>query len=176
MFAIPLRRPDLSSVVKGLILIFTRHACISNTILTDRGTAPTAEVVKQTMEQAGASIKNATIKNALTIGMVERNQQKLKTVFKINISAEQPPWEQCLNITVMVLNTTYHASLNSARTEFLHGRTPHSELDCKFANLICLAKQPTNRNLEDINRGQRTIPGKREQYRYSVPWEQNIFP
>ena len=33
MFAIPLRRPDAQSVIKGLLLTFTRHAYLRNAIL-----------------------------------------------------------------------------------------------------------------------------------------------
>ena len=77
IFAIPFRRPNEQSVVKGLILIFTRHAYVPNTILTDKGTTFAAQVVKQTKVQAGISSKHATIKHAQTIGMLERTHQKL---------------------------------------------------------------------------------------------------
>ena len=64
IFAIPLRRHNAQLVGKGLISIFIRQAYVMNTILTDKSTAFTAEVVKRTMEQAGSSIKHATIKDA----------------------------------------------------------------------------------------------------------------
>ena len=89
MFAIPLRRPFAQWVVKSLILVFRRHVYIPNTIPADKGTAVTEKVVKMTMEQAGICLKQATFKRAQTIRLLERTHQKLKTIFKINISADQ---------------------------------------------------------------------------------------
>ena len=87
MFSIPLRRPDAQSVVKGFMLIFTRHAYVLKTILTDKGTTFASGVVKQTMEQAGFSLKHATIKHTQAIGMIKRTHQKLKSILNIIISA-----------------------------------------------------------------------------------------
>ena len=44
VFGTTTKRADGPSVVKGRMSIFTRHAYIPNTILTDKGTAFTAEV------------------------------------------------------------------------------------------------------------------------------------
>ena len=76
MFPTPLRQPDEPSVVKRLKSILARHWFVPNTILTDKRTAVTAEVMQRTMEQAEITIKHATVKYAKTIGMMERNLQK----------------------------------------------------------------------------------------------------
>ena len=83
-----LKRPDAPANVYGLIWIFTRHANVPNTILMEKGTAFTPEAVKQTMEQAGISIKHATIKHAQTMSMMKKNRQILKTILQINVIAE----------------------------------------------------------------------------------------
>ena len=131
MFLIPLRRPNAQSVVKGLISIFTSHVYVPQIIITDKGTAFTAELVKRTMEQAGISIKDAR-----TIGMIEPIQEKLKIFLKTTIGADQPQWDHYVNIAVLAHNTTYHAPLKDAPTEIFHGRTPHSALDLKCPNLF----------------------------------------
>ena len=144
MFAIPLRRPDVQSLLRGLISIFTRHAYVPNTILTDKGPTFTAEVVKRTMEQVGISIEHATIKHAQTISMIEQTHQKLRSTLRTIISADQPQWDQYVNNAVIAHNITYHVSLKCAATELLHGRTPHSSLDLKYASPIHVANQPTD--------------------------------
>ena len=106
MSANPLRQPDAQLVVRGLMLIFTRHAYVPKTILMDKGETFTAEVVERTMEQAGIMFKHATIKYAQKIGIIERTHQKLQTILKINISADKPQWDQFVNIAVMAHNTT----------------------------------------------------------------------
>ena len=100
------------------------------------------------MEQDGIRIEHATTKHAQTIGMIERTHQKLKTILNIEIIAEQPQYDQYVNIAVMAHNTTYHASLECAQTEIFHGKTLHSALDLKFADPICV-NQSTNGHLED---------------------------
>ena len=70
--------------------IFRRHAYVTDTILTDKDTAFTAEVVKKTMEQAGIKIKYASMKHAQTIGMIERSYQNLETLLKIDVRVIQP--------------------------------------------------------------------------------------
>ena len=106
MIAIPLRRPDAPSVVNGLMSIITRHAYVLNTILSDKGSAFTAEVVQRTMQQARIQIKHATVKHAHTIGKIERSHQEIKKILEINVSVDQPQWDQYVNIAVVAHNTT----------------------------------------------------------------------
>ena len=73
--------------------IFTWHAYVPDTTLRDKGTAFTAVVVKQSMEQAGIIIDRATIINAQTIEMIGRTHQKRKTIVIINIRADQSQWD-----------------------------------------------------------------------------------
>ena len=76
------------------------------------------------MEQAGNSIKNATIKHAQTMGMIEGTRQKLKSNIAINISADQLQWDQKVNIAEMGHNITYKVSLKCAPTDTFYGGTP----------------------------------------------------
>ena len=78
LFAVPLKRPDTHSVVRGLLSIFTRHAYVPKHILTDKSTAFTAELLTEIAKTADKHISHATIKHAQTIGMVERTPAKLK--------------------------------------------------------------------------------------------------
>ena len=77
LFALPIRRPDAQSVVKGLLSIFTRHAYVPKHILTDKGTTFPAELLTELAKAADIHISLATIKHAQAIGMVERSQVTL---------------------------------------------------------------------------------------------------
>ena len=73
LFAVPLKRPDTHSVVRGLLSIFTKHAYVPKHILT-------AELLSEIAKAADIHISHATIKHAQTKGMVERTHAKLKNI------------------------------------------------------------------------------------------------
>ena len=84
--------------------------------MTDKGTNFNDEVVKATREQVGISLKHAGIKHAQTIALIGQTHQKLMTILKIKISANQPQWDEYVNIAAaMAHNTTYQASLKMHR-------------------------------------------------------------
>ena len=125
--------------------IFTQHAYIPRHILTDKGTAFTAHVLTELIKQSGIKIDHATIKHAQTIGMIERNHQKLKQILKINVAADTPQWDRYVNLAIMAHNTTYHQTLKCSPSEIFHGRVPYNALDLKYSNPL----QPP-RNSTDI--------------------------
>ena len=134
LFAVPIRKPDTKSVVRALMQIFTQHAYVPQTIITDKGTAFRSNIMTEIMKTAGIKIDHATVKHAQTIGMVERFHQKLKQILKINISVGSPQWDRYVNLAVMAHNTTYHQSLKCTPSEVFHGRVPFNALDLKFGN------------------------------------------
>ena len=144
LFAIPIRKPDTKSVVSALLQIFTRHAYVPKTIITDKGTAFTANTMTELMKTAGIQIEHATVKHAQTIGMVERSHQKLKQILKINVAADSPQWDKYVNLAVMAHNTTYHQSLKCTPSEVFHGRVPFNALDLKFSNPLQCRTQDTD--------------------------------
>ena len=154
MFVIRLRWPNAQSVVNGLMSIFTKHAYVPNTKLTDKGTTFTAKIVKRTLDQAGISLKHATIIHAQILGMIERTDLKLMTFLKNNISANQAQWDLYMSNAIIAHNTTSHVSLKCAPTEIFHGRTPHIALDLKFENPIRVANQATDvsKVLDEVNK------------------------
>ena len=152
MFATPLRRFDAQSVVKGVMLIFTRHAYVATTIMTDKGTAFTAEAVKWTMESAGNSLKHATVKHAQTIDMIEHTHQKLETLLKTNICADQPQWDQ--NVNIAGNGPKHHLPrFPEVCTDRNFRRTTIKSQICKSAS----HKQPSNSHLEYARWDQETI-------------------
>ena len=147
LFAVPLKRPDTHSVVRGLLSIFTKHAYVPKHILTDKGTAFTAELLAEITRTADIHISHATIKHAQTIGMVERTHAKLKKILKISVNADRPQWDRYVDIAIMAHNTTYHDSLKCSPTEIFHGRIPYNPLDLQFRN----ANKPAETKCKDVN-------------------------
>ena len=147
LFAVPLKRPDTHSVVRGLLSIFTKHAYVPKHILTDKGTAFTAELLTEIAKAADKHISHATIKHAQTIGMVERTHAKLKKILKISVNADRPQWDRYVDIAIMAHNTTYHDSLKCSTTEIFHDRIPYIPLDLQFRNAI----KPAETKCKDVN-------------------------
>ena len=146
MFAVPLKQPDLHSVVRGLLSIFTKNAYVPKHILTDKGTAFTAELLTEIAKAADIHISHATIKHAQTIGMVERTHAKLKKNPKISVNADRPQWDCYVDIAIMAHNTTYLDSLKCSPTEIFHGRIPYNPLDQQFRN----ANKPAETKCKDV--------------------------
>ena len=134
LFAVPLRRPDTTSVIDALLSIFTKHAYVPTHILTDKGSVFTAELFERLSKAAGIKISHATIKHAQTKVMVERSHEKLEKILKIHVNVDRPQWDHYVDIATMAHNTTYHASLKCSSTEIFHARTPYNALDLKFLN------------------------------------------
>ena len=70
--------------------IFTQHAYVPKTKITDKGSAFTSQVMTEIMKEAGIHIGHATVKHAQTIDLVERTHQKLKQIMTINVAADTP--------------------------------------------------------------------------------------
>ena len=147
LFAVPLKRPDTPSVVRGLLSILTKHVYVPKQILTDKGTAFTAELLSELAKAADIHISHVTIKHAQTIGMVERTHAKLKKILKISVNADRPQWDRYVDIAIMAHNTTYHDSLKCSPTEIFHGRIPYNPLDLQFRN----ANKPAETKCKDVN-------------------------
>ena len=144
LFAIPIRSPDMKSVVDALIDIFSKHAYVPQHVITNKGLACTSQVIEELMSQAGIQVSHATIKHAQTIGMIVRSHQKLKQILKINVSAGRPKWDRYVNLAVMAHNTTYHQTLKYTPTEIFNGRVPYKVLDLKFSNPLSSSRNATD--------------------------------
>ena len=86
------------------------------------------------MSESGSKINHATLKHAQTIGMIERNQQKLKQILQVNVAAHKSHWDRYVNLAIMAHNAAYHQSLKCTPTEICNDRTHYNALDLKFSN------------------------------------------
>ena len=133
LFAVPLRKPDTTSVVCTLLQTFTQQPYVHKHTITDKGTAFNSQLIAGLMQASGIKIIHAILKHAQTIGMVERTHQKRKQTLMINVWADTPQWDVYFNIAVMAHNTTYQQSIERTPTEVYNGRSPHNALSLKFS-------------------------------------------
>ena len=105
LFAVPLRKPDTPSVVNALLSVLAKHAYVPTHILTDKGSVFTAELFQQLTKAIGIEISHATIKQAQTIGMVERSHAKLKKILKIHVNVDRQQWDRYVDIAIMARTT-----------------------------------------------------------------------
>ena len=80
-------------------------------ILTDKGTAFTAEVLADLAKAADMHISFATRMHAQTIGMVERSRAKLMKILNFSVNADRPQWDRYIDTAIMANETTYPDSL-----------------------------------------------------------------
>ena len=132
LFAVPLRKPDTTSVVRALLQIVTQYACVTKHIITIKRNAFTSQLMTELMKASGIRLDHANFKHAQTIGMDELRYQKLKQILKINVRANTTQWDRYDSMEVMAFNTTYHQSIKC--TKFFHARDPHNAPDLKFSN------------------------------------------
>ena len=121
----------LNTVVDALMPIFTKHSYVQKIIITDKGSAFTAQLLNSLMETAG---KKWNTRLSSTQRLSVWSHQWLEQVLKINVAADSPQWQNYVNMAVMAHNTTHHQTLRCSPTEIFHGRIPFNALDIKFGN------------------------------------------
>ena len=82
LFAVPIKNASAKSVVDGLTSIFARHAYLPTSIMTDKGTQFTSELLREVLDTLNVTIRHATVKHAQTIGTVERSHASVKRILK----------------------------------------------------------------------------------------------
>ena len=70
LFAYPTSNHDAKTIAKVLLNILTKHAYLSTTLISDKGTAFMSHVLKEVAGVLGITLKHATIKHAQSIGLL----------------------------------------------------------------------------------------------------------
>ena len=87
-FAVPLRKPDTTSIVRALMQIYAKHAYVPENIITDKETALTSTLVTELLRISDTKVDHATLKHAQINDLLKRIHQKRKQILKINVTAE----------------------------------------------------------------------------------------
>ena len=83
LFAYPTSNQDAKTIAKVLFNIMTKHAFLSTTLISDKGTAFMSHVIKEVAEVPGITLKHATTKHAQRIGVLEQSHASIKQALKI---------------------------------------------------------------------------------------------
>ena len=92
LFAYPTSNQDAKTVAKVMINIMTKHAYLPTTLISDKGTAFTSQVIKEVAGVLGITLKHATTKHTQTIGLLERSHASMKQALKIETGERRSLW------------------------------------------------------------------------------------
>ena len=124
LIAYPTSNQDAKTVAQVLINIMTKHAYLPTTLISDKGTAFTSNVIKEVAGVLGITLKHAATKHAQTIGQLERSHASIKQALKIETGEWRSLWQKYVSIAVLNYNTSYHASISCEPSRVFHGRIP----------------------------------------------------
>ena len=113
----------------------TKHAYITTTLISDKGTAFMSHVIKEVAGVLGITLKHATTKHAKTIGLLERSHASIKQTLKIETDGQRSLWHKYINIAVLNYNTSCYTSIGCEPSRVFHGRIPYNVLDLKLGIL-----------------------------------------
>ena len=132
LFAYPTSNEDAKTVAKVSINIMTKQAHLPTTLISDKGTAFTSQVIKEVAGVLGVTLKHATTKHVQTIGLLERSHASIKQALKIKTGERRSLWHKYVSIAVLNYNTSYHASIGCEPSRVFLGRIPCNILDLKM--------------------------------------------
>ena len=128
----------------------TKHAYLRTTLISDKGTAFTSNVIKEVAGVLGITIKHATTKHAQTIGLLERSHASIKQALKIEAGERRPLWHKYGSIAVLNYNTSYHSSIGCGPSRVFHGRIPYIILDLKMGIHPQKISSPVSEIAQDV--------------------------
>ena len=111
LFAYPTSNQDAKTVTPVLINVMSKHAYLPTTLISDKGTAFTSNVIKEVAGVLGITLKHATNKHAQTIGLLQQSHASIKQALKIETGERRSLWHKYVSIAVLNYNTSYHASI-----------------------------------------------------------------
>ena len=132
LLAYPTASQSANTIARVIINIMTKHAYLPTTIISDKSSAFTSQVIKEVTNALGITLKHATTKHAQTIGMLERTHDALKRTLKIETGERRSMWHKYVHIAVLNHNTSYHSSIGCQLSRVFHGRIPYNVLDLKL--------------------------------------------
>ena len=132
LFAYPTSNQVAKTVAKVLTNIMIKHAYLTTTLISDKGTAFMSDVTKEVAGVLGISVKHATTKHAQTIGLLERFHASIKQALKVETGERRSLWHKYVNIAVLIYNSSHHTSIGCEPSRVFHGRIRYNMFDLKL--------------------------------------------
>ena len=150
LFAYPISNQVAKTIARVIINIMTKHAFLPTTIISDKGSVFTSQVIKEMVEVLGITLQYATTKHAQTIGMLDRTHASLKQTLKIGTGERRSMWPKYVNIAVLNYNSSYHTSIGCELSGVFHGCVPYNVLDLKMGIRPQKMLLPNSQYAEDV--------------------------
>ena len=112
----------------------TKHAYLPTTLITDKRSAFTSNIVAEITQILGITLKCATTKHPQTIGKLGRTHASLKTNSNMASGKYRRQWHKYLPQAVLNYNTTYQSSIGCEPSKDFHGRIAYNVLNHKLGN------------------------------------------
>ena len=132
LFAYPTSNQDAKTIAKIISNIMTKHAYLTTTLISDKGTAFMSHVIKEVAGVLGITLKHATTKHVQTIDLLERNHASIKQALKIEEGEWRSLWLKYVSIAVLNYNSSHHASIGCGPSRLFHGRIPFDIFELKL--------------------------------------------
>ena len=150
LFSYPTSIQDAKTVPKVMMNIMTKQAYLPTTIISDKGSVFMSQVIKEVTEVLRITLQHATIKQAQTIGMLERTHASPKKILKIKTGDRRSMWQNYVNITVLNYNTSYYTSIGCEPSGVFHGCVRYNVLDLKMGIPPQTIPMPNSKFVEDV--------------------------
>ena len=128
----------------------TKHAYLTTTLISDKGTAFTSIVIKEVAGVLGITLKHTTTKHAQTVELLERSHASIKQALKIETGERRSLWHKYVSIAVLNYNTSYHSSIGCELSRVFHGRVPYNILCLKNGYLSTETYSPDSEIAQDV--------------------------
>ena len=122
LFTYPTSNQDAKTNAKVIFNIFTKHAYLPTTLISDNGTDFMSHVNKEVAIVLGSNLKHATTKHAQTVGLLERSHASIKQALKIETGERRSLWHKYVSNAVLNYNTSYDTSIGDEPSQVFHGR------------------------------------------------------
>ena len=132
MFAQTVNSISAATVTKFLFQWFLQHCYIPLLIITDQGSQFTSQILHELADLLEIKFEHATLKHALTIGVVERSPGPLKRYLSIYENQLQHDWLKYIDLAVFQNKTSYHTTNGCPPSLIFHGQIPINSIDLWF--------------------------------------------
>ena len=89
-------------------------------------------------------LNHGSLKQAQTVGVVERAHSAFKQILKINSTSALSNWHKFVDIATFVHNTSYHVSIGTTPSSKFHGREPLKLIDLRFSKHVNSSQSSSN--------------------------------
>ena len=146
----PTSNQDAKTIAKFIINILTKHAYLSTTLISNKGSAFLSQVIKEVAGVLGITLKHATTKHAQTIGLLERSYASIKEALNIETGERRSLCHKYVSVAFLTYDTSYRTSIGCEPSRIIHFRIPYKILDLKMGIRRQQAPIPTSQIAQDI--------------------------